>query len=443
MTRRQAWSLLHITPHLGGGVGRALLSLAEGDRLWPQRAPARTVLCLEPPEKSEAVFRLRELGVAVRTLDTPQTLVEMARAHDVVQCETWNHPLMFAALAHLRQAPLRMVFWCHVSGLHFPRLPNALWQQPFPVVLTAPCSLSAVQASLGDGLTRGPVHVISSAAGFERWPVPVERPGAGPARLGYLGSLNLAKMHPSYAEWLVATVRPGLRVELLGDEVMPGWWRTRCEQLGHPDLLTVKGFCQDVPQALKQWDVMIYLLNPFHYGTAEIALLEAMASGVVPVVGANPCESDVVSHGDTGWVVQDPAELGNVLAICDAEVSLRKRMGARASEWVRDTFTLKRQHHAFQAIHEALLDQPRQVVDWPVLVGDQPWQWFSSTLPDPNAFVPGQSPVLPRGDALHAHLERTKGSVHHFARCFPRDETLQAWSRAVSATRHEAWTQAA
>jgi hypothetical protein len=440
MASRKAWRLLHVTPHLGGGVGRALLSLAEGDVLRPQAAPRRTVVCLEPPEKTGVVPRLRELGVDVLSLSTPQALPSIASDHDVVQCETWNHPRMFAALASLRDTPLRMLFWCHVSGLHFPRLPPALWRQPHPVVLTAPCSLSSDEDGLKDGVARGQVHVISSAAGFERWPTPQARPARGPARLGYLGSLNLAKMHPRYAEWLAAAARPGCSVALLGDEVQPGWWSERCAQLGRPGLMQAQGYCQDVAQALSQWDAMLYLLNPFHYGTAEIALLEAMASGVVPVVGANPCESDVVTHGETGWVAHDPAELGEILARCDDDVPLRQRMATNASDWVRETFTLQRQATAFQRLHEALLDGPRQSVDWPALLGERPWQWFASTVPEPDAFVPGRSPVLPQGDAVHAHLENTKGSVHHFARCFPNDDTLQAWSQAVRATRHEACT---
>lgn len=186
-------------------------------------------------------------------------------------------------------------------------------------------------------------------------------------------------------------------------------------------------------QALSQWDVMVYLLNPHHYGTAEIALLEAMASEVVPVVCDNPCETDTVRHGETGWVVRDAVELAQVLDRCRRDPQERQAVGRRAAAWVRETFTTERQALAFQEVYAALLERPRLAIDWQALIGDQPWQWFTATLPQPDCFPPGQAPVLPEGAERHAHLERTKGSVHHFARCFPTDAQLRAWSCELAA----------
>lgn len=444
MAAHRRWRLLHITPHLGGGVGQAMVNLAQGDSLWPQGAPERAVLCLEPPQKTGAVERLRALGVTVGTLTQFDALPGIAASYDIVQCEVWNHPLVFGALRHLQQTATRMVFWCHVSGLDFPRLPQALWQQPFPVVLTAPCSLQIDDPGLKAARARGQVHVISSAAGFEQWSRPAMRPVSGNrCRLGYLGSLNLAKMHPDYVAWVAAANEPGLRIEVLGDEVHPGWLAERCRAWQQPKLLQLKGYCNDVRQALGQWDAMVYLLNPHHYGTAEIALLEAMASEVVPVVCSNPCEIDVVQHGDTGWVVSSPAELAQALGNCRHEPQRRARMGQRAAAWVRESFTTKRQALAFQGLYASLLEHPRLVIDWTALLGEQPWQWFRSTLPRPEAFTPGQAPVLPEGAARHAHMERSKGSVHHFARAYPDDAQLRAWSWALDTVADQSLARAA
>ncbi len=429
----RGWRLLHLTPHLGGGVGRALVSLAQGDALRPAQAPRRTVLCLEPPEKGGAVRQLHALGVEVLTLQDMAELDALARQHDLLQCEVWNHPRMFAAWAQLRNTPVRMVLWCHVSGLHFPRLPQALWQQPFPVVLTAPCSLQMADAAFQSARAAGQVHVISSAAGFEHWPRLDRSTSAGPCRLGYLGSLNPSKMHPQYVDWMASAAWTGLSMEVLGDEVRPGALQRQCEALGRPGLLQLRGFCDDVAGALRRWDVMPYLLNPTHFGTAELALLEAMTSGVLPIVMNNPCERDLVQHGHTGWVVDSPQALDQALRQCRQAPAERQHMAQQASQWVRDTFTTERQSRAFGWVHEAALALPRQCVDWPALIGDQPWQWFQCTQPGPQAYVPGRVPLLPQGHALHAHLERTKGSVHHFAACHPQDATLQAWSKALSA----------
>jgi len=429
-----AWRLLHVTPHLGGGVGQALLALAEGAALLGTRAPRRTVLCLEAPQRTGAVDRLRERGVTVRVLSDTGMLGSLARAHDLVQFEVWNHPALFAAWHELHEVPLRMVFWCHVSGTSFPRLPPALWQQPFPVAMTAPCSLRAADAALRDAASRGQVQVISSAAGFERWP-DVRRRAATPRRprYGYLGSLNLAKMHPDYVDWLAAARQPGLSVEVLGEEVDPGSVQQRCLAWGQPGLLRVAGYCDDVRAALNRWDAMIYLLNPHHYGTAELALLEAMASGVAPIVCDNPCERDIVENGITGCVVRDARQLAATLGFAEDNPAALRQLGRHASQWVRERFTLRRQVRAFERLYGQALALPRQAIDWRALNGPQPWQWFLSTLPEGSnpPFVPGQRPRLPSGHARYAHLERTKGSVRHFASHFPHDPQLACWAAAL------------
>lgn len=436
MNARSSWKLLHVTPHLGGGVGRALVSLAEGDRLTGRRAPRRAVLCLERPRRTAAVERLIELGVSVSTLAEPDQLPRLAAAHDLVQFEVWNHPSLFAAWHRLRRTPLRMAFWCHVSGVSFPRLPQALWLQPFPVAVTAPCSLGVPDAALQAAVRRRGVRVISSAAGFEHWPEPAARPvRARRLRFGYLGSLNLSKMHPAYVDWVAAARQPWLRIEVLGEEIQPGWLLERCRAWRQPRLLRPMGYCRDVAPALARWDAMVYLLNPHHYGTAEIALLEAMASGVAPIVCDNPCERDIVEDGVTGCVVPDAAALAQAFERFRGDPAALGRLGRQACARVRERYTLARQSAAFAELYEEALAQPARVVDWSALLGDAPWQWFVATVPDAGSrppFVPGRSPLLPQGAARYAHLEATKGSVHHFARHFPQDVQLRAWSQAVS-----------
>ena len=245
--------------------------------------------------------------------------------------------------------------------------------------------------------------------------------------------LPLPSCHPDYVEWLIATGLSGLRVEMAGDPAGSSALAERCHAAGRPGLLRLLGYCDDVPAILAGWDALVYLLNPFHYGTAEIALLEAMASGVVPIVGRHACELDVVRDGWNGWVVGNAGELAKALSRCREEPVERLQLGARASAWVRETYTTARLAKGFSALYHQALAQPKVRVDWPALIGREPWEWFRSTLPAPAAFTSGEAPQLPAGAAGQIHLERTKGSVHHFSRCFPNDTQLRDWSRALTA----------
>ena len=434
----RALRVLHITPHLGGGVGRALVSLAEGDPIGPARQPIeRQVLCLEPPQKTGAWQRLLELGVQVRTSAGEADLRHAAGAADLVQCEVWNHPRLFEAWHQLRGLSLRMTHWCHVSGLGFPKLPDALWHNDQPVALTAACSLRSSTQGLQTAHRSGKVHVISSAAGFEKWPALGRRAVSWhhELRLGYVGSLQLAKMHPHYVQWLVkALPEPStpVSVEVLGDVIEPGALARQCEQHGRPGLVKALGFRSDVATAMSAWQGFLYLLNPHHYGTAEIALIEAMASGLVPIILPNACEADLVADGIHGWHVDSPAALRQTLARMAADAHERSRMGDAASDWVRHTFTTGRLTRAFASLYEQTMATSPQTWDVTPWMGTHPWQWFQATLPAGHDFEVDAPPRLPMDDAGHAHRERTKGSVHHFASCFPQDRVLRAWSQHVS-----------
>ncbi|MFO1200172.1 MAG: hypothetical protein U1E86_24725 [Burkholderiaceae bacterium] len=56
--------VLHVTPHLGGGVGKALACLAEAHAAHGPDV-AHEIACLDAPEKLDFVERVRALGVPV------------------------------------------------------------------------------------------------------------------------------------------------------------------------------------------------------------------------------------------------------------------------------------------------------------------------------------------------------------------------------------------
>jgi L-malate glycosyltransferase len=86
--------VLHITPHLGGGVGRALLSLCTASVKNKDRNISHAVVCIEPLEKDEFVREIQSLGISVLVNPSILDLQLMIESTDVVQLEWWNHPLM-------------------------------------------------------------------------------------------------------------------------------------------------------------------------------------------------------------------------------------------------------------------------------------------------------------------------------------------------------------
>lgn len=421
--------ILHLSAHLGGGVGRALESVVRADA---DGARAHRVVCLEPPQKTAALEALERLGCPVVIAPTARELGEEIARADLVQLEYWNHPATLHALCATPLPAMRLVTWCHVSGLHFPRIAPAMIAASSRFLLTSACSWQAPELAALPAALRERVSVVSSAAGLESLPIPQRDTSSGGAcRFGYLGSLNFAKLHPDLVHWLSAIDEPGFELALIGDTLNRDTLQAQCRRIGREGMLRFDGFAPDPITRLAGLDVLVYLLNPCHYGTAEIALLEAMAMGVVPVVLPNPAERAIVEHGHTGLIVDSPAQLAQAVSRLARDPAARRAIGERAARQVRSAHTLARLREAFAVHYDAALREPRRVIDFPAALGAGPAEWFRGFVREAEIYPDAGRVRLPRGAQAFAHRERTKGSVRHFHQHFVADPRLERWARDV------------
>jgi glycosyltransferase involved in cell wall biosynthesis len=419
--------VLHLTPHLGGGVGRALANLVgPAARFHPSFR--HEVVCFEPPQKPGAFDRIAQANVPITVSPGADELAALVARADIVQLEFWNHPATLRALCAGPLPPMRLVVWCHINGLHWPRIPPGLVASAHRFLFTAPASADAAPVPVRGAAQGGRPGVVTSGAGLEALPAPPARAHAGPLRLGYVGSLNFAKLHPDYVALVGDARDPARRIRMIGDPVNRGTLERQCRQAGVPGLLEFLGFRADVASELGGLDVLVYLLNPFHYGTAENALLEAMAMGVVPIVWNNRAETDIVRHGHTGIVVSDRPQLLSALDRLANDPQWRFALAAAAAEEVRSRYTLDRLGRAFAAEYDATVRRRKSAIDFRECFGHSPADWFLSFAPPPDLYGSGGAVRLPDDHSRFGMLERTKGSVFHFDAHFPDTPPLCTWA---------------
>ncbi|MBA4706818.1 glycosyltransferase family 4 protein [Aquitalea aquatica] len=420
-------TIVHLTAHLGGGVGKAMCSLVAGSG----QGVKHHFLCLERPEKQVWIEQLRALGALVSVCPDREQLVHILQQADVVQLEWWNHPATLHCLAGLDAIPMRLVSWCHVSGLFNPVLPLGLLEVCDQVVLTSACSLQAEGVAKLQAERPHRFRVISSGSGLANQAVP-QRSANQPLRAGYLGSLNFSKLHPRYVEYFHLVADQTLAIRMAGDVLNQTLLQAQAASIGRPGLLQFEGFTSRPGEFLSQINVLPYLLNPTHYGTAENALLEAMAMGVLPIVLANAAEQAIVQHGQTGFVIESAQDMADVLHLLQQNPERRLEMGLAAARQVRAQFTDQAMAQAFAACYQDLLSQDKSTHAFSQAIGSQPAQWFLSCQPQPQQFLQQQWGQLLSGDGRYAVLEQTKGSVFHFHDCFPDNEQLSCWSKALA-----------
>lgn len=393
-----------------------------------------TVVCLEAIEKTQFVEQFQSQGGQIVICPSPQELDRQIRLADIVQLEWWHHPVVAGWMCSGELPPMRLIVWSHVSGLHAPAIPPAFAATPHRFLFSSPCSLehralAGLKRRVGERL-----GVVVSSGGFADMPAPADRSPGGPLRVGYLGTLNFAKLHPRILDFVAAVRLPDFRLALVGDPTTGARLLEAAASSGCEQRLDVRGYTTDSAQELASFDVLAYLLNPLHYGTAENALLEAMAMGVVPIVLNNPAERYVVQHMETGIVVQGPEEFADALDWLASHHVERARLSANAAATVRAAFAIERTADSLQAQYQAVLAEDKRAFDFRPIFGQEPADWFRSCQGDEvwRFCNDGDSrPVAGRGPEFL--YERTKSSVFHYRTVYPADGRLASWAHALDA----------
>lgn len=415
---------------MGGGVGKALSGLIAQASISGSGVK-HLIVSLEEPEKSQFVDLVRGYGCKVIVRPSKDRLEKLIKNSDIVQLEWWNHPATIKCLCSLSVTPVRLLTWCHISGLHNPIIPKRLILASHKFLFTSRCSFEAKEVmelgpEIGDRL-----DVVSSSGGFSELPDVLGKVNKS-ISVGYIGSLNFSKLNPRYVEFLAAVSVPHFQVRLIGDVLNRELLLDQCKHYGKPRLLDFRDYTTNIVQELSSINVLAFLLNPQHYGTAEISLLEAMAMGVVPVVLDNPAEKAIVENDVTGLVVHSPKEFAKAIDWLAANPGERVKIGARAARFVRETFTAKRMSDLLNGHYRKVMVSSKKMIDFRSIFGSEPADWFLSCQVNPGRFCTDADLKASIANVWDYGLnEKTKGSVFHFLRHFPDDIRLVNWAQSV------------
>lgn len=423
-------SVLHITPHLGGGVGKALSSLVL-ESMKSGRQFHHVIVCLEQPEKAQFLDKIALYGAQVVICPSVFELNQLVSNADVVQLEWWNHPETIKCLCHLSHNSIRLIVWCHVSGLHNPVIPSKLVEASHKFLFTSPCSLKADNiASLCES-QNSKLGVVSSGGGFDELPNPSPCIDSR-ISVGYIGSLNFSKLHPKFTTYLASVDLPDFEVRVIGEPINRDVLESQCIELGIGGRLNFRGYSANIVSELEKINVLAYLLNPMHYGTAENALLEAMAMGIVPIVLDNLAESSIVENFVNGFVVHSPEDFANTVKWLSENPEQRRGIGLQSAKLTREKYSAEKMYKAFCRFYEEILHQKKRKINFQKIFGTIPSEWFTSCQKNPEIFKQDGTVDL-QGEKIFPYdfYEKTKGSVFHFEKYYPNSSLLKAWAKQI------------
>ncbi|MGL4209134.1 MAG: glycosyltransferase, partial [Candidatus Adiutrix sp.] len=287
----------------------------------------------------------------------PEILTQEIEVADIVVLHWWNHPLLYFWLINGRWSKARLLVWSHVSGHKAPQIiiPEIVdFADIFAI--TTPHSLSTEALKMAGGLKNKKIKVHAHCGGLSHVEGINPRPHQN-FRIGYIGTVDKQKMHPEFVAMSVgANIDDAVFVVAGGPdhEIL----RSEVAALGLSHKFEILGELKDVRALLSTLDVFGYPLNPNHYGTMELALLEAQAAQIPPVVLGGGAEEFLITHGLNGLVADGPADYSQKLKLLRDNGQLRQNL-AEAAKKKAEEFTLEKTIIAFDALYAALLETPK------------------------------------------------------------------------------------
>jgi len=387
-------------------------------------------VCMEPPEKDLTVSIMQQSGIRLLICPDQKETDRLLAASDIVQIEWWHHPLIAEWMCK-NNIRARLIVWSHTSGLHYPAIPRNFVALPHVFLFTSPVSRKVIigESTVDISESTNRVDVVHSSGGFDDIPLVSRSKQLGCLSYGYLGSLNFAKLHPEVVDFIKAVEIPGFAVDFFGDPSSNKGLKAIAEKAGISDRVNICGFTERPYDVLGGMDVFVYLLNPYHYGTTENALLEAMACGVVPVVLNNPIEASIVSHGHSGIVVDSPGSFSQAISYLNSKPDERCRISETACREIRARFSLEHTEKQLNDHYLSVMECQKMDFEFGPIFGNSPAEWFASCLGSYRSFfAEGGGTELRKRRLQHPVLyEKSKSSVFHYHQYFPDDPMLAHW----------------
>ncbi|MFA6096771.1 MAG: glycosyltransferase family 4 protein [Candidatus Paceibacterota bacterium] len=442
--KKKSYKILHITPHLGGGVGKVLLNylISVKNDLTFEHIIACLDYANDESVKKADNFGFRLLGDMARK---KQKLLAMLTKADVVLIHWWNHPLLYDLLVRTQFPPCRLIIWSHISGFHPPYVfTEKILCYPDVFVFTTPVSMKAKEVVK---LTKGQkknLRVIWSTGGVEhvRSVEPEKHTGFN---VGYIGTVDYAKIHPDFLDICSKIDIPDVKFIVCGGSKEEEF-RRHVRKLGIEKKFNFTGLVPDIKKYLSIFDVFGYPLAPYHYGTCDQVLQESMAAGIVPVVLNNQMESLMVKNGVTGIVAKNEREYVRSIERLYKDKVLRDRLSKNARAYAIKNFSVNKMIEDWNVIFKEVLRVPKTDKIWHMSKSNSTIMAkdvFLESLGDYdkefaaccNAKNDNQAKIAMqkiKTMSKSANWQaKTKGSVQQYNTFFPGDPYLSKWSKLM------------
>jgi len=366
--------VLHVTPHLNGGLGRVLFSTLKHAKGEASKFSHEIFITDDKHLGQASLDQCAEYPDQIHIGKSDRFLKSKIDAADIVQIEFWNHPLIYRFLACTPMPPARVVVCCHVTGLS---RPNVITEN---VVNFSDIFLATSRAS-----SNHPLFQLDSGGGhagklcYVTYPVDFARFGTFRPKahdgfnVGYIGTLDYSKLHRDFLRMCASVDVPGVKFIICGED-QDGTLEAEAQQYGAGNF-EFKGFTEDVKSVLETLDVFGYPLNPAHFGSGEQAIIEAMYAGLPVVAFSNPPEKEIIADNHTGLLVDDERAYVQAIETLYRDPAERARIGRNAQSHIVRRLAPERCFADLDQVYEEAMSMKKKPRNFNMSVGGRKDSW--------------------------------------------------------------------
>ena len=413
--------ILHITTHMGGGIGRTISDLVTTERNNEHR-----IVMLQFPEKDVFVNKCTIAGIMVKCVDfnnenrTFRELEDFLEWCDVVVIHWWHHPIMCKVLCKFPKVPVRVILWSHVSGCSYPYLTPELIDESDWLFVTSECSWenyfwsrkerADIRAKSTKMYGLGKLNQMKEKKKYKLNDTEL--------RIGYIGTFTRSKMHPQFTKMCYEIIKqiPNVKFYLIGDKESGKWIQYEAQEFGIEKYISFEGYVNNVNDYLLSFDIFGYPLNPYHFGTTENSVLEAMSVGLPVVLMNQSAERYIVENHVDGILAKDEQDYVKYIVLLAHDEKVRKRLGQAAKQKIAQAYDYNKHICKFQEkVEFVVCNFEKRTRNFQKILGDTPWQWMLSGTNPKDKILLNEGRLTELPFIFH---ENSKSSLKHFQRIF-------------------------
>jgi|WetSurMetagenome_2_1015567.scaffolds.fasta_scaffold07069_4 L-malate glycosyltransferase len=439
-------NILHITPHLGGGVGTVVLNWLKKEK-EVNKGIQHKIACLE--ENNNSMQEFLDFGMLIHDglYFNPSLLLEWIDHADIVLMHWWNHPTLFDVLVNSELPACRLIIWNHVSALNPPYiLSDKLIQFADRFIFTSPVSYEAEEIiKLPDHL-KEKLGVVWSSCGTEIFKGFKKKQHEG-FNVGMTGTVDYGKLHPDFIKMCSNINIPDVRFIVCSGDSQEKMKKDAIK-LNIADKFSFNGRVPSIMPYLAIYDVFGYPLQPKHLGTCEQAIGEAMIAGVVPVVLNNPAERYIIENEVTGIIANSQDEYCRAIEYLYYHTETRNRIAQNAIKAAREKYSIMRKMKAWEHIFNDILGQSKKLRIWDKRKYKTGSEIFIESLAkygnvfkayirakeqsDEKNLKQNEDMIIKLFNSNSQWYSNNKGGVKQYLRIFPNDYYLNEWNTLLN-----------